>query len=258
MYLFIYLLDLYINYKPVPGPWPGVRYPAPVCLLRHSSSSYGSQSQFAPVLSSGPRQTPSSWPWSPTMRPGVHTRGASSSACTPERMETLNMKCCDSATTSLSCFDASVSLILNRHLQLQSVALFILFDVLVQFPQLGLGHLQLSLGDLPVAGDLVPLQLEVVPLISLPVQLLSQLCDVVLQLKYITPMFALERTLRHTTVPLAPSCGFCALLCPNTYGLEKRHCVIYNWSVLVDPGFTLWLLPPRGQGVSLHPFSTAA
>lgn len=88
-----------------------------------------------------------------------------------------------SAVIALLCFGGVIQLIFKSYLQLESVSLLILFYVLIQFPQLGLGHLQLSLSDLPVAGDLVPLQLKIVSLISLPIQLLSQLCDVVLQLK---------------------------------------------------------------------------
>lgn len=57
----------------------------------------------------------------------------------------------------------------KSYLQLESVLLLILFYVLIQFPQLGFGQLQLSLSDPPVAGDLVPFQLKIVSLISLPI-----------------------------------------------------------------------------------------
>lgn len=42
--------------------------------------------------------------------------------------------------------------------------------------------IKLPLGDLPESVDLISLKLEVIPLFSLPIQLLSQPCDVLFQL----------------------------------------------------------------------------
>lgn len=69
------------------------------------------------------------------------------------------------------------------HRDLHPVALLGLLPLPAAVPQLGLGLLQVPLGHLPEGLDLVPLQLEVAPLLSLPVQLLSEADDVLLQLR---------------------------------------------------------------------------